>query len=368
MKRCVHPLLAALPAAVLLAACASAPPAAGTAPAPSPPSPPAPAAAPPEDARLLCREGYRALSWPSLGLPRFTDALDVALAEDTVWVLVAPAILVRVPRDEESEEKPTFVSSPDPEIRWTGVDVDPADGSLWLSKAGSYELVHLDAAGKAVAVPLTRVTGDGGLAGVLAGPAALHATPTCADHALWSFERSGEMVAAAFEAPESLADAGGDRVVNMRFACPRVHLARDAAGAVVAFNPMDARLHRAGSAGDWTATGRPYALQPPGRYSEPGALRSEPLSPEGAAAYLPDLVNGLFFLEGEPVLLGSPAQPGQQAYFTDVPYGIGTILLRDHEGVLRPSFESCGGRVLLHVETDADGFAALTREGLLLGR
>lgn len=86
---------------------------------------------------------------------------------------------------------------------------------------------------------------------------------------------------------------------------------------------------------------------------------------ENAPRYLRDLVRGLFYLRGEPHLLGSavtrenPATLGRES--------VGTVIYRVRDGVLRPSFEACGGSPLVAVESDDAGLAALTPEALVLG-
>jgi hypothetical protein len=167
------------------------------------------------------------------------------------------------------------------------------------------------------------------------------------------------MLAASFELPQGLGlDIDTSRSVNLAHACTRVHLARDEAGAVLAFHPVDVSLHRA-TADGWEAIGGPFDLVPPDRYT--ASFRLAGIGPGESSRYDPDLVRGLALLAGRPTLLGG------QVTAAATGRTIGTLLYRLEGDLLRPVVEHCGGALLLDLESDAAGHAAVTASGLILG-
>lgn len=315
------------------------------------------------DAAWVCGAGARTLAWSELGVPERARPIDLALGPDAVWVLFEPTFLLRVARAAGAGDEPTFTSPAQEGETWSAVDVDPSDGSVWLARRDAYEILRLFDGG-ARRVRLDRVTGAGGLVELVAAGEALHTTPFCADHALWTFDRQGGGLRAGFAAPEGEgAEVDDTRTVNLADACPRVHLARDADGRVTAFDPFDVRLHR--FAGDgWQAIGGPFDLQPPRRYTDRSTLREERVGPEQAARYLPDVVRGLTYLAGRPVMVGGPVLVDLEGNRTSIE---GTVLYRLEGDVLVPAFERCDGDVLLDLESDAAGHAAVTERALIIG-
>jgi hypothetical protein len=335
--------------------CASAPPA--TAPPDSPAGPVIP------DAAWVCGPGARTLAWSGLGVPERARPIDLALGPDAVWVLFEPTFLLRVPRATGAGDAPTFTSPAQEGETWSAVDVDPSDGSVWLARRDAYEALQV-VDGGARRVRLERVTGEGGLVELVVAGDALHTTPFCADHALWTFDRRGGGLRAGFAAPEGEGlEVDNTRFINMANACPRVHLARDADGRVTAFDPFDVRLHRLAGDG-WQAIGGPFDLQPPSRYTDTSTLRQERMGPDQAGRYLPDVVRGLTFLAGRPVLLGGPVtvDRGRNRSSTE-----GTILYRLEGDLLVPAVERCDREVLLDLESDPTGHAAVTERSLIIG-
>lgn len=335
--------------------CASAPPA--TAPAEPAAEPVIP------DAAWVCGPGARTLAWSELGVPERARPIDLALGPDAVWVLFEPTFLLRVPRAAGSGDAPTFTSPAQEGETWSAIDVDPSDGSVWLARRDAYEALQV-VDGGARRVRLERVTGEGGLVELVVAGDALHTTPFCADHALWTFDRQGGGLRAGFAAPEGEGlEVDDTRFINMGNACPRVHLARDAEGRVTAFDPFDVRLHRLAGDG-WEAIGGPFDLQPPSRYTDTSTLRQERVGPDQAGRYLPDVVRGLTFLAGRPVLLGGPVtvDRGRNRSSTE-----GTILYRLEGDLLVPAVERCDREVLLDLESDPTGHAAVTERSLIIG-
>jgi hypothetical protein len=337
--------------------CATAPP---TAPPPTPPPPAAAVAAAPElppDAALVCGSGSRTVEFQQLGVPPEALPIDLTLGADAAWVLFRPSFLLRVARAPGADEEPVFVSPNQEGEEWLGVDVDPIDGSLWLARRDAYEMVQV-VDSRARRVPLQRITGEGGLVEIVAGAQSLHVTPFCADHALWTFDREGDLLGASFELPQGLGlDVDPGRAIVMDRACTRLLLGRDASGSVIAFHPVDVRLHREGAEG-WEEIGGPFDIRPPDRYA-PG-YRVAGLDPGATVHYLPDLVAALAVLDGRPTLLGAEVHIATGET-------IGTLLYRVEGDELHPVVEHCGGRHLLDLEADSAGHAALTRKGLILG-
>ncbi|HEY7215643.1 MAG TPA: hypothetical protein VIC28_13515 [Thermoanaerobaculia bacterium] len=328
---------------------------------PSTPPPPFPAAeleAPVEDAALLCNASARVTSWKSIKVPENYRAVDVALTPDRVWVLLAPPALVSLPREGEVGQ-PMF-SVPRGEADWSAIDTDPVDGSLWIASSNAYRLVHVSPDGNQQRIDLKRVQGEGGLRQLRMGRDRIYGVPVCADEALWIFNREGELVDYTFEAAERMADLDTARTVNMGYACPTVFMARGEAGEVMALNPQDVKLYRAGEGKKWDVVGGPWELEPPGRYTDIADLRKVKLEGVGDAYYLPDLVNRLFLYRGSPVLLGGGVS--ERHNFR------GTLLYRVEGNTLTPVVEVCGRQMLIDVESDGKGYAAITPRDLVVGR
>ena len=336
--------------------------AAGCAPSAPPSVPPQfPAAAletPIEDAALLCNASARVTPWRSIKVPENYRAVDVALTPDRVWVLLAPPALVSLPREGDVGQ-PMF-SIPRGEADWSAIDTDPTDGSLWIASSNAYRLVHVSADGKQRRIDLKRVQGEGGLRQLRMGRDKIYGVPVCADEALWIFNREGELVDYTFEAPERMADVDTTRTVNMGYACPTVFMARGEAGEVMALNPEDVKLYRAGEGKTWDVVGGPWDLEPPGRYTAIADLRKVKLEGVGDAYYLPDLVSRLFLYRGSPVLLGGGVSERQSFR--------GTLLYRVEGNTLTPVVEVCGRQKLIDVESDGAGYAAITPRDLIVGR
>lgn len=354
---------AGFPGALLLAlaataGCASAPPAT------PPPATAAPAAEPViPDAAWVCGPGSRKVAWSDFGVPEQARPIDLALGSDAVWVLFEPTFLLRVARAAGADDAPAFTSPPQEGETWSAVDVDPSDGSVWLARRDAYEALQV-VDGGARRVRLDRVTGEGGLVELVVAGEKLHTTPFCADHALWTFDRQGGGLRAGFAAPEGEGlEVDNTRFINMGNPCPRVHLARDADGRITAFDPFDVRLHR--FAGDgWEAIGGPFDLQPPSRYTDMSTLRVERMGPDQAGRYLPDVVSGLTFLAGRPVLLGGRVTIDRRGNRSSTE---GTVLYRLEGDLLVPAVERCDREVLLDLESDATGHAAVTERSLIIG-
>ncbi len=342
----------ALPVLLLAAGCAP------TAPPSVQPFPAADLESPIEDAALICNAAARVTPWKTIKVPESYRPVDVALTADRVWVLLAPPALVSLPREGDVGQ-PMF-SIPRGEADWSAIDTDPLDGSLWIASSNAYRLVHVSTDGKQQRIELKRVQGEGGLRQLRVGRDRIYGVPVCADEALWIFNRQGELVGYTFEAAERMADVDTARTVNLGYACPTVFMARGESGEVMALNPQDVKLYRAGEGKTWDVVGGPYALEPPGRYTDLSNLRKVKLEGVGDAYYLPDLVSRLFLYGGGPVLLGGGVSERHALR--------GTLLYRVQGNTLTPAVEVCGRQMLIDVESDGEGYAAITANELIAGR
>lgn len=316
--------------ALLLAACA-APPAPQPEPAPTlavepTPAPTPPPPPPPALSRLICDvTPARKTLFADLGLPEGSRARDVALTRSTVWLLFEPALLVGLPRQapgapktgefEELDETELVYGAPGD--TWESVSVSPRDGSLWISSSRSARLWRKPPLGRVRPVKIPKLP-EGGLHDALAAWDGIYVAPTaCGGNAVWRIDPAGKLLGAALPTP-----AG---------ACPAVDLERDGGGQAYAFLP---------------GTGELFRLQGGDRWQPAGGTPAVPVPPSGAF--------GTWFFWGvEPVALGS----GDTT----------TLYRRTAEGTAAFE-EDCGeGNRLLRAAGDRQGWAALTRDWLLLG-
>jgi hypothetical protein len=350
------------PATTANAPAVSAPPAA---PPPAPPPPPAPAV---PLSRLICTvQEARRVSFADLGVPAGSVPLDLALAKDRVWILFAPALLVGLPRTAEplepaavagfgGVEEVEMIPGPRPDA-WRSVSADPLDGTLWLaSPSGLWrrrpgrrpEMVAITEGTQAPAETAVkrparkksarkRATAPaapplpvpaGGFRAAVAGRGAVWAAPACADHAVWKLDSQGRRLAADLPVAAE--------------PCAAADLERDWSGDLLAFLPATDTVFRLAFDGTWQPAGD--VLDVPMPAPDGGRFRT------------------WFFWGTEAVSLAD--SPGDSA--GDPPDGI--LLLRRIDGRATAFHEDCGpGNTLLRVAGDARGWAALTRQWLLVG-
>ena len=333
-------------AACLFTACASAPP---QAPVPvSAPAEAAPPVAPPPPppplplANLICGvQEARRVEWADLGVPEGSRPLDVALGKDTVWVLFDPPLLVGVPREARTVEPvaiPEFgaveelldqIPGP-PGSAWHSLALDPFDGSVWIASSSAPTLWRMRPGRRPAAVRITPAppAGSGGFADLLAGRGSVWAAPACAPSAapapaaLLRLEPSGKVRGTA------LPQSGG---------CEPADLERDWSGADWVLRPVSGEVLRLRFDGTWEPAGDALAAPAP--------------APAGSPP-----VRSWFFWGNEPLGLGGDAEGG------------GTLLYRRVDGKVAAFREDCGaGNALVRVAGDRQGWAALTRQWLLLG-
>jgi hypothetical protein len=331
------------------------PPAAAPPPAPPAPPPPPPAPALPLS-RLICTvQEARRVSFADLGVPAGSRPVDLALGKERIWVLFEPALLVAVPRAAQEQgpvavaeygavEETEMIPGPRPDA-WRSVAADPWDGTLWLaSPSGLWrrrpgrrpEPVAVTDGSQLPTGPPVRKPRKGakrppaappvplpvgGFQSVVAGRGAVWVAPACGDHAVWKLDSQGRRLATALPVPAE--------------PCAAADLQSDWSGDLLARLPAEGgAVFRLGFDGSWQPAGDALAVPVP--------------PPDGGP------LRAWFFWGTEPLALGGPADDPR--------------LYRRVDGKVTAFHEDCGaGNALVRVAGDRRGWAALTREGLLVG-
>ena len=165
---------------LLLSSCA-------TAPAPSQPGSAPAAPNKVERVSVICHGGASAAQFEDLGVPQGERPIAVALGPQHAYVLFGERLL-RVSRlDGKIKAEMTLGKEGE---SWTAMDVDPADGSVWLA-SDKFVMRKIAPNWASRAVKLQRVEGDGGFDQLLVAEDALYASPICADDAVWRIDREG---------------------------------------------------------------------------------------------------------------------------------------------------------------------------------
>lgn len=267
------------------------------------PAPPIP------QGRLVCDVPVRKVLLSELGLPEGSRPRDMALTRSTVWILFEPALLVGMARKPEELDEVEMIYGARGDA-WETLSASPRDGSLWMASSTAPRLWHKPPLGRIrpVRVPQAK---EGGFRDVAVRWDGIHVAPTACDgSSVWRIDPSGKVLGTALP----------------RAACPPVDLETDWSGRTWAFFPQ---------------TGETFAVDGGDRWTPQAGGSSWP---ERAGPF-----RGRFFWGTEPVGMGGEAE---------------TVLVRGAE----PFREDCGaGNRLLRVAGDARGWAALTREWLLLG-
>lgn len=326
--------------ALTLAGCAAVRPApAPEAPAPVPDAapaapaetpPPVPAGPPPlPPSRLVCEVPARQVPLADLGLPEGSVPRDVALTRSTIWLLF-DTVLVGMPRQEVKpgggewdplDETEMFYAAKGDS--WETMSVSPRDGSIWIASSTADRLWRKPLIGRVQPVKFAQ-TQDGGFRDLAAEWDGVYVVPTaCNGSPVWRVDpSSGKVLGNALPA------AGGG--------CPAVDLETDWSGRTWALLPESGAVHRLAARDRWVPGDAELAA--PGPW------------PEQAGPF-----RGWFFWGTEAVGLGGE------------PQGETRLVRRSgaETGVFR---EECGeGNRLLRVVGDSRGWAALTREWLLVG-
>ncbi|MFL6202674.1 MAG: hypothetical protein ACJ76J_26175 [Thermoanaerobaculia bacterium] len=264
--------------------------------------------------RLVCEVPARKILLSELGLPEGSRPRDMALTKSTIWLLFEPALLVGLPRQSQELEEVEMVYGARGDV-WETLAVSPRDSSIWMASSTAPRLWHMPAIGRVrpVRVPEAKEGGFRGLAvrwdGIYIAPSA------CNGNSVWRVDPSGKLLGTAL--PQA--------------SCPTVDLETDWSGRTWAFLPESGETFVLSSGDRWTPSGSPSPW------------------PERAGPF-----RGRFFWGEEPIGMGGEDE---------------TVLVRGAEPFrAQPFREDCGaGNRLLRVAGDARGWAALTREWLLLG-
>lgn len=258
--------------------------------------------------RLVCEVPVRKILLSELGLPEGSRPRDLVLTRSTIWVLFEPAVLVGLPRQGELDEIETVYGMKGDV--WETLSVSPRDGSLWMASSSSPRLWHKPPLGRVRPVRVAQAK-DGGFRDVAVRWDGIYIAPTsCNGNAVWRVDPSGKLLGTALPQAD----------------CLPVDLETDWSGRTWAFFPK---------------TGESFAVDAGDRWSPDGTPAPWP---ESAGPF-----RGRFFWGTEPVGMGGEEE---------------TVLVRGGE----PFREDCGpGNRLVRVAGDGSGWAALTREWLLLG-
>ncbi|HWM90736.1 MAG TPA: hypothetical protein VN493_08220 [Thermoanaerobaculia bacterium] len=270
-------------------------------------------AAPPSlpQSRLICEVPARKVLLSELGLPEGSRPRDVVLTRGTIWVLFEPALLVGMPRQagELDEVEMVYGAKGDP---WETLSVSPRDGSLWIVSPSATRLWHKPPLGRVRPVRLPQAR-EGGFRDLVAGWDGIYLAPSsCGGNGVWRVDASGKLLGTGLRRTDG--------------ACPPVALEADWSGRIRALLPE---------------TGESFLLSTGDRWAP--AASTGPW-PERAGPF-----GSWFFWGEEPIGSGGERE---------------TVLVRGTE----PFREDCGeGNRLLRVAGDSRGWAALTRDWLLLG-
>lgn len=269
-------------------------------------------AAPIPQGRLVCEVPARKILLSELGLPEGSRPRDMALTRSTIWILFEPAVLVGLPRRAGELDELETIYGARGDV-WETLSVSPRDGSLWMASSTVPRLWHKPPLGRVRPVRVAQAK-EGGFRDVAARWDGIHVAPTSCNGDIggrvWRVDPSGKLLGTALP----------------RTDCPPVDLETDWSGRTWAFFPGTGEAFTVDGGDRWTPNGSPTPW------------------PASAGPF-----RGRFFWGTEPVGMGGEAE---------------TVLVRGAE----PFREDCGaGNLLVRVAGDARGWAALTREWLLLG-
>lgn len=314
--------------------------------------------------RVVCNAAAKAVSFASLGVPEDEKPLDVALTRDYIWVLFAPARVLRLrPAGEGFEASMKLGEVGDV---WTSLEVDPVDESIWLASENSLALKHLSPGLRLETVKLDRVEGEGGFWRFRVAPDAIYAVPTCARTGVWRIDRTGKILGTAFPARAGAEDQREeDEPLSLepsQVRCAGVYLERDAEGRIVAWDGQ--KSFGVDSQGTWAEIQTPFFFNalPTGASEGSSVVKGVNVGGKHEAWYLDGWVDRLFFWKGRPVFLGAYAAGGRIGSRGDR-----VLVLPEPGGTTRDLVESCPSGSLLDVATSETRYAGLTERGLVLG-
>jgi hypothetical protein len=350
-SRSAHLLLAV--ALLLLAACA-------TAPAPAPAPVKVAAANEPRKITLFCSDKARMADFGGLGVPAVERPIDVAVTDKYIWVLFAPARLMRIVRVGEKVDVEMTVGHGDE--RWSTLDVDPVDGSIWVASAEKLAFEHISPDWKRETVPVKKVVGEGGFFQLFAATDALYAKPTGADRLVWRIDRTGKVLDTAFPARETPAQgpvAGIAEVKDLKERYHTARLLRDREGHVLVWDDRAGKVFQADGKGGYAERADIHWFD---RIPEAAhTVKGIDVGSKDERWFLTSGPGELFYWKGRPVFLGPWATGGKgpDARVLYAPGGEG--------GRFSEYFETCQGHFIDRVATNATSYAALTQHAVLFG-
>jgi hypothetical protein len=350
---------------LLLSACA-------TAPAPKAASAPKVAPAPSgiRKITLLCGDKARAALFDQLGVPAGERPVDVAVTDKYIWVLFEPARLLRIVRKGEKIDVEMTVGHGDE--RWSGLAVDPADDSVWVTSDKKLAFVHIFPDWKSKTLPLQKVVGEGGFRELLVADDALYARPTSAEKLIWRIDRTGKVLDTAFDSKEpSAASLAVGQVHD--YQSLEVRLLRDGLGHVLVWDAGAGKVFQADGKGGWTERDDIHWFDHDrGRMT----VRGVNIGGKDELWYMAGEGRGqLFYWKGRPVFLGpygwgERSASGQIFY---VPGGGNVATSGDAAHPVHPAddvaqyLEVCHGNFLSRVASNATSYAAITDKAVLFG-
>jgi hypothetical protein len=355
MSRPVHLSLAF----VLAAGCASAPAAPRASTAAISASAGAPAAEPePVRVSLICQERAAAARFDQLGVPKGEEAVAVALGKDAAYVLFRPARLLRVTRKEGKIEAEMALGKPGE--TWTAMDVDPLDGSVWLS-SDQLSLLRISPEWKTRVVKIQKAQGAGGFQRLRVAPDAIYAKPFCAETAVWRIDRDGKVLGTSFPVPPSKVGADEPRKLD-ELGCSVVRLERGADGRILAWDPQQGTLQQADGKGAWTAADPADA----GRFKavldaspDQTVVKGVAVGRRDEAWFIKSGPRELFWWKGRPAFLGALTIRNRG--------GNDTLLLVPQGEKMKEVVENCYGAPIVAITTTPTQYAAITYAAIILG-
>lgn len=319
---------------LILSACASAPP---TTPAAS-------KVGKVEKVSLVCGPGARRIVFSQIGVPASEVPVDVAVSGDSIYVLFQPARLLwlRPLPDGRADVKMRLGALGD---TWGAMDLDPRDGSIWISRPLGLENIDADLS-VSRRVDLKKVVGEGAFDRLLVAPDALYVLPPVSDDQVWRVDRSGQVLGTAFPLPQD--DERSSSIMDPRLANP-VRLERDGQGRVVAWDTQQRKAFLAEADGSWTEAETPFSRLAP----DPGSMvAGAGVGGKDEVWYFQSL-RRLFYWQGQPVFLGHTAN-------------LGTVYFVPQPGGVRELFEECR-TALRAVAVGPRLYAGLDARGVLYG-
>lgn len=313
-----------------------------------------PAAAPElEKSERLCNEQARALFFDKIGVPEGEQAVDLAFDERHVWVLFRPSRLLQVDRGTVTGKVEVRMLNGAAGESWSAITLDPRDGSLWIA-AAPFHFKRVTPELRVETVRLPQIKGEGTFAQIALTAEEIYARPLVAEHELWRFDRTGKLLGDAF--PRA-GDEAAPAAIREGWA-GSMRLERGRNGRLLAWRWSDGTVYLAGPDGVWTPTEEPILAAVP----DPSVLSGTAVGTRREQWFFPGQVRNLFYLHGEPILLGGGTIPA---------FGVrATVLLLQDGARLRPVLEECAGAGqvgLLAVRADDRGYAAITEAALIQG-